>query len=235
MTDSPIFEYEILAPDPNDWAGRPITNGVVDDWTGTAHDLGRHILKRWQAEPPEEHADEGAVAVAVSGSNGAWAAIEDPTPAGAVEQALEVAIEAKLIADLAADRAGDQLAEAMRDACMWGGMSKNKVADRVARVMSRPTALKQLKGVWPADESYDFTVMGAITYDAGGGQTAVAACPACGAQEEHTVFGSPASEVRLICSSGHRVEMPAAVGRKLLMQLIEDPDTAINRFRPPAD
>ncbi|MEU6959606.1 hypothetical protein [Streptomyces chrestomyceticus] len=233
MTDSPIFEYEILVPDPSDLAGRPIDSGVVDDWTGTAHDLGRQILKRWQAEHPEEHASERPITVAVSGSTGAWAAIEDPAPAGAVERALEVAIEAKLVADFAAERAGGVLADAMRDARRWGGLSANNISDRVARVMSRPTALKQLRGVWPADETYDLTVTGAITYGLDAGQTEVATCPTCGAQEKHTVFGSPAGEVRLICAAGHRFDLPAAVGRELLKRLIERPDASITRFVPP--
>ncbi|MFF4701084.1 hypothetical protein [Streptomyces chattanoogensis] len=230
MTDSPVFEYEILVPDLDGW-GSPAQRGTVADWTGTAHDLGRDILRRWQAAPPEERYADARAVVEVSSDHGAWAAIDDSTPAGPVEQALETAVEAKLVADLASDRTGDELTEAMRDACRWGGLSKNKIADRVGRVMSRPTALKQLKGVWPADESYDLTVWGEITYAIGPDRTEVVTCPTCGAKENHTVFGSPAGEVRVVCEARHPVALPAAVdGRHLLELLIENPDAGINRF-----
>ncbi|WP_411120591.1 hypothetical protein [Streptomyces sp. x-19] len=230
MANSPVFEYEILAPDVDGW-GSPARRGTVADWTGTAHDLGRDILRRWQAAPPEERYADARVVVEVTSDHGAWAAIDDTTPPGPVEQALETAVEAKLVADFASDRTGDELAEAMRDACRWGGLSKNKIADRVGRVMSRPTALKQLKGVWPADESYDLTVRGAITYDMGAGSKEAVACPTCGAMENHTVFGSPTGEVRVVCEARHHVELPAAVdGRRLLELLIENPDAGINRF-----
>ncbi|MFC9736686.1 hypothetical protein ACFVKC_02055 [Streptomyces noursei] len=141
MTDEPvIFEYAIVVPDPQLFDGREIANGIVADWTGTAHDLGRDVLRRRQAEHPQEH----ALAVEVNGSNGVYAAVDDPTPAKPSVHALEVAIEAKLIADRIAERAGEELAEAMRNTNR-DGLSKNNVADKVGRVMSRPTALKALR------------------------------------------------------------------------------------------
>ncbi|MFF3692018.1 hypothetical protein [Streptomyces sp. NPDC002221] len=230
MTYSYAFEYEIVVPDVDGW-GIPAERGTVSDWSGTAHDLGRSILKRWQGAPPEERYVDAQATVEVTSDHGAYATIGDPTPVGPVEQALEEAIEAKLIADLAHDRTAQALGEAMCDAHRWGGMSKNKIADRVGRIMSRPTALKQLKGVWPADESYDLTVQGEITYAIGPDRTEVVTCPTCGAKENHTVFGSPAGEVRVVCEARHPVALPAAVdGRHLLEQLIENPDAEINRF-----
>ncbi|MFE0771982.1 hypothetical protein [Streptomyces sp. NPDC058861] len=226
MTDSHEFEYEIVVPDIDGW-GAPAQSGTVNGWTGTAFDLGRSILKRWQKAPPERYAGARAT-VEVTSDHGAYAAIDDPTPAAPEEQLLEEAAEAKLIADLAAARTGDELAEAMRDAHRWGGMSKNKIADRVGRIMSRPTAMKYLKGVWPAEETYDLTVTGTITYGAGGDALGVITCSTCGATENHTVFGSPAGEVRLFCENKHSVDLPAEVnGRRLLEELIDNPDAGI--------
>ncbi|MFJ8583540.1 hypothetical protein ACIRD2_02630 [Streptomyces sp. NPDC093595] len=140
-----IFEYTIVGPDPQLVDGREISTGIAADWAGTAHDLGREILNRWLTDPPAEHAEERVLAVEVTGTNGAYAAVDDPTPAEPSVHALEVAIETKLIADHAAEQAGKELVEAMRKANR-GGLSKNRVADKAARVMSRPTALKALKG-----------------------------------------------------------------------------------------
>ncbi|MFI5861825.1 hypothetical protein [Streptomyces sp. NPDC051546] len=228
MTDSCLFEYEILVPDIDGW-GTPAQRGAVADWTGTAYDLGRDILKRWQEAPSDERYAGAKATVEVTSDHGAYAAVDDPTPVGPVEQALEEAIEAKLIADFAHDRTAQALAEAMCDAHRWGGMSKNKIADRVGRIMSRPTAMKQLKGVWPAEETYDITVTGTITYGAEGGPLGTITCSECGATENHTVFGSPAGEVRLFCENRHSVDLPAEVdGRRLLEQSIENPDAGLS-------
>ncbi|PCG86369.1 hypothetical protein CIB93_09050 [Streptomyces sp. WZ.A104] len=140
-----IFEYTIVGPDLQLIDGREIAAGIAADWTGTAHDLAREILKRWRTDPPAEHAEEHVMAVEVTGTNGTYAAVDDPTPVEPSVHALEVAIEAKLIADHVAEQAGKDLAEAMRNAHR-AGLSKNRVADKAGRVMSRPTALKALKG-----------------------------------------------------------------------------------------
>ncbi|MGW6745963.1 hypothetical protein ACWGDX_35395 [Streptomyces sp. NPDC055025] len=140
-----IYEYTIVGPDPQAIDGREIATGIAADWTGTAHDLGREILKGWLVKPPMEHAGQEIEAVEVVGTNGAYAAVDDPAPAVPSVWALEVAIEAKLVADHAAEQAGKVLAEAMRGAHR-DGLSKNSVANKTGRVMSRPTALKALKG-----------------------------------------------------------------------------------------
>ncbi|MFI7315461.1 hypothetical protein [Streptomyces venezuelae] len=140
-----IFEYTIVGPDAQSIDGREIATGIAADWTGTAHDLARELLNHWRTNPPAEHAEEKIIAVEVTGTNGAYAAVDDPTPVESSVHDLEVAIEAKLVADHVAEQAGKELAEAMRKAHQ-AGLSKNRVADKAARVMSRPTALKALKG-----------------------------------------------------------------------------------------
>ncbi|MEU6056972.1 hypothetical protein [Streptomyces sp. NPDC047097] len=230
MTVSPSFEYEIQVPDVDGW-GTPAKRGTVSEWSGTAHNLGRDILKEWQADPPEQRYAHAKAIVEVRSDHGARATVEDSTAVGPVEQALEESMEAHLVADLAYHQTEDSLIEAMRDGLRFGGLSKNKIAERVSEIMSRPTAYKHLKGVWRAEETYDLTIGGPITYDGPDGIETVS-CPNCKARDGVTVFGSPAGDVHLFCPAWHRFAPPAGMDvKRLLKQLIDDPDVSINCFR----
>lgn len=142
-----IFEYELrvpaLADGPDGWE-KPAKADTVTDWSGTAHDLGRDVLRTWEDECPERYQGYPAV-VEVHSEEGAFATVKDSTRASEHVRALEAALEKKQALDHQADRAEDELAEAMRDANRFGGLSKNNVAERVKAVMSRPTALDLMK------------------------------------------------------------------------------------------
>lgn len=142
-----IFEYELRVPalaDGEDGWQEPAKSDTVTDWPGTAHDLGRHLLADWEDECPERYQGHAAF-VEVHSDQGAYAKIEDSSPATESVLALEAALEAKQIADHQADRAQDALVEAMQDANRFGSLSKNNIAERVKSVMSRPTALDLMK------------------------------------------------------------------------------------------
>jgi len=129
------------------WA-EPAHSGSLE-WAGTVRDAGRRLLSEWLERAEGDHAGLPAV-VEVSREDGVTARIDDPTPVpNDVVAALEVAMEASAAADIASDRLRDELAEAMRDARQFGGLSSNNIAHRVRGNMSRPPALKILKGVTP--------------------------------------------------------------------------------------
>jgi hypothetical protein len=144
------YEYEIrvpaLAETTTGWA-EPAKQGTVETWAtwaGTAHDLGRSLLRNWYETCPEPYVGEKAY-IEVNGDDGRHAKIDDPSPAGTHTGALEAALEHKQAADLASDRATDTLAEAMHAAVREAGLSKNFVARKVDGTLSRPTVLDLLR------------------------------------------------------------------------------------------
>ncbi|MFJ1932635.1 hypothetical protein ACIOGZ_08145 [Kitasatospora sp. NPDC088160] len=142
------FSYELRVPaaaNAGEGWEKPASSEEGLKWDGTVHDLGRTVLAVWQRECPKRYRGLPAY-VEVRNNLGACAEIDDPTPAGELVAALEVAIEASQMADLASDMRRQELTDLMRDCRKWGGYSKNNIAHRVRKVMSRPTALKAMPG-----------------------------------------------------------------------------------------
>jgi len=147
------FDYEIQVPeiaDANNSWSHPESKGSIE-WDGTAHSLARHLLTLWHQNVVGEAQGLAAV-ISVQGEEpGRFTQLDDPAPVSEAVEALEAAIEVKQVADVAADIAAQELDEAMRDAVIYGGVSKNYVSARVTGIMSRPTALKILKPAKPSD------------------------------------------------------------------------------------
>ncbi|MFE2104322.1 hypothetical protein ACFXAF_00350 [Kitasatospora sp. NPDC059463] len=141
------FSYELRVPGAAN-AGEgwetPAASEHGVNWEGTVHDLGRLVLAVWQRDCPKRYRGLPAY-VEVRNNLGAYAEINDPTPASEPLAALEAAIEASQMADLASDMRRQELMDVMRDVQKFSSYSRNNIAHRVRGVMSRPTALKVLK------------------------------------------------------------------------------------------
>ncbi|MGW2539668.1 hypothetical protein ACWC5I_02035 [Kitasatospora sp. NPDC001574] len=141
------FSYELRVPaaaNAGEGWGTPAASEEGVKWDGTVHDLGRTVLTVWQQDCPKRYCGLPAY-VEARNNLGAYAEIDDPTPADELVAALEAAIEASQMADLASDMRRQELTDTMRDVRKFSGYSRNNIAHRVRKVMSRPTALKVLK------------------------------------------------------------------------------------------
>ncbi|MFF9644743.1 hypothetical protein [Kitasatospora aureofaciens] len=141
------FSYELRVPaaaNAGEGWEKPAASEEGVKWDGTVHDLGRTVLAVWQQDCPKRY--RGLPAYVEARNNlGAYAEIDDPTPASEMVADLEVAIEASQMADLASDMRRQELMDVMRDLNKFSGYSRNNIAHRVRKVMSRPTALNVLK------------------------------------------------------------------------------------------
>ncbi|MER6314609.1 hypothetical protein ABT237_12680 [Streptomyces sp. NPDC001581] len=149
MRDDPDLEYsyELRVPgaaNAGEGWEKPAASAEGVNWDGTVHDLARSILAVWQLDCPKRYRGLPAYVEARNGL-GAYAEINDPTPADEMVAALEVAIEASQMADVASDMRRQELMDTMRDVSKFSSLSRNNIAHRCRGVMSRPTALKVLK------------------------------------------------------------------------------------------
>ncbi|MFK0099224.1 hypothetical protein [Streptomyces sp. NPDC091040] len=141
------FTYELRVPAAANahegWA-EPARKGEMTTWAGTAHDLGRLVLKRWYEEAEEKYRGLPAY-VEVHGEDGRHAEINDSTPATGPTLALECAIEDAQAADFAHDVKRQELAEAMRDAREFDGLSDRNIEHRVRFVLN-PNEARSILG-----------------------------------------------------------------------------------------
>ncbi|MGW3336193.1 hypothetical protein ACWDCL_01765 [Streptomyces sp. NPDC001009] len=140
------FTYELRVPAAANggegWSA-PTHKGEMTTWGGTAHDLGRLVLKRWQETCEEKYRGLPAV-VEVRSEDGRHAEVGDTTPAQGPTGALECAIEEAQVADFAHDVKRQELAEAMRDAQRWDLLSVRNIEHRTRFVLGPGEAAKLL-------------------------------------------------------------------------------------------
>jgi hypothetical protein len=140
------FTYELRVPaaaNAEEGWEKPADKDVITTWDGTAHDLGRLVLKGWREKTPEKYQGLPAV-VEVHSDDGRHAVIDDPTPVHGPTLALECAIEEAQVADLAQDVKRQELAEAMRDAREFDGLTPRNIEHRVRFVLMPNEARKIL-------------------------------------------------------------------------------------------
>ncbi|NED79500.1 hypothetical protein G3I76_05250, partial [Streptomyces sp. SID11233] len=143
------YNYEIQVPAIadalNTW-NQPQKRDKTDDWAGTAHALGRHLLREWHDSAPDG-VKELAAEVEVRSDEGVYVQVVTSAPVSEGIAGLEEAVENMQVANLAYEVAREELNQAMIDAYTFDeDLSKNAIAELVSEVVSRPTALKVLSG-----------------------------------------------------------------------------------------
>lgn len=149
--------YEIIVPavadsTPDGWS-KPAARGEArwsgeGQWRDTAHDFGRYILRNWEDGPGLEEPFSGQSAyVEVVEEDGIILAVAKSAPVPDVVAALERFAENLARLEVAAAHMANELHDQMRYVKRDKLMSSNAIAASVAPVMSRPTALKILRGL----------------------------------------------------------------------------------------